>query len=721
MLRIPLKVLYIAMPLMVALVLVIDGFMAIVTRIDVTLQVSFLAISLQTIHDLMVLGIAFSWYSIVLRSSLLSDLDIPKRLWRLSILLGLNFVAVFLLQLLFRSGSNGSVLDVMREVLFTNTVGLLAITTLIPILILVKGLVFYRQRRTTRLYFTAMILLIIATSLIANATGARLDFTHLFQPPAPFTAIDAYEQVVLAALGFLIGALAVRNDWITYLPRKQKFLYFGIGLVVYTQIATLWEVVYSDTVPAYSLAAGNFAYLMTILLRVYGGVTMATLLVHLPTARAVDRKLRELRSVYNLNQVLNSELDANRLPALITRLTAQVLESQATWLMVPNNGGFDVASHIHLTQAQILTPPFSEPDGLLRTLTEEKRPVLINDISQNRQLTALARWKPDARAMIAAPLLSSRDQLLGLLCATQARPYAFDIDDLSLLESYANQSAIALENLQLLKASFEKERMEQELKVAREVQLKLVPTTLPPIGGFELESYFLTAYEVGGDYYDTITFADGRPGLVIGDVSGKGTSAAFYMAEFKGVIQTLAHTTGEPRELMCRTNRIMYSIIERQTFVTAIVAKLYPEEGRIQFVRAGHPPLVRYSPDRDCTAFLQPPGLGIGLDSGDLFDTVLVEETLQLRDGEVLLMCTDGVLELRNGRGEEFGEERLRDLLPTVRTGSAAAFKTALLEAITTFVDGAPLHDDLIFLVIRHGVGSVLEGGATQNPNFNFD
>ncbi|RMH89432.1 MAG: GAF domain-containing protein, partial [Calditrichaeota bacterium] len=392
-----------------------------------------------------------------------------------------------------------------------------------------------------------------------------------------------------------------------------------------------------------------------------------------------------------------------RLTQLITQLTARVLGSHCAWLELyePEENRLRVVSHINLSQQQILQNPFDDPEGFNRMIIQEKKPVLINDIPQHPELKHLGNWHQQVRSMLATPLFSNRGQLMGILYAAKSQSYGFDIDDVSLMEGFANQTAIALENAKLWQTSIEKERLEQELKVAREVQLRLVPQEMPRVGGFEIDSYFLTAYEVGGDYYDFIQFSDNLPGVVIGDVSGKGTSAAFYMAEFKGVIQTLAHTSRDPGKLLCRANRIFYPTIERHSFVTAIVGKLIPDRNRFRFARAGHTPVLHCSPARGLVTFLQPPGLGIGLDRGPLFEKILRVEEVELAPGDTLLLFTDGLIELRNAGGEEYGEERLAAMVQECHELSAEALKDRILNDIMDFSEGTPLHDDLTLVIIK--------------------
>ncbi len=692
--KIPLKVLYTFCAIFAVLVFVIDVFLFVVKNENI----SIVTISIGGLQELLILLLAAGW-ALIIRQILPRDqLDLLQKLRQLAIFLTINYVVNFLLQLIldpqYAEDGSGRYVN-FDAVIFSNKIGFTAILTLIPIIFLIRELIFYKQRRTTQLYFKLFIGLILISSI----------YVYFTQTPLPwdFTEEDIRGSILNISLIIVSLLLAFRNDWITYLPRKQKIFYFVLGTVVFAQILLLQDYVYDSSLPPFSYTIANFAHIIWMFMLLYGGFVMVTLLVHLPTARAVDRKLMEVQSLYNFARTLNSERNYQKLTQLITQLTSQVLESQSTWFeeYSSETNSLKVISHINLTQQQILDNPLNSVAGFNRAIIQERKPVLINDVSQHQALKDITKWKKDARALIAAPLYSNRDQLMGIIYATKPQPYSFDTDDASLLEGFANQSAIAMENVFLWKSSIERERLEQELQVAREVQLKLVPQIMPTIDGMDLDTHFLTAYEVGGDYYDFIEFEDNMPGVVIGDVSGKGTSAAFYMAEFKGVIQTLARTTSDPKELISQANRVFYSNTERQSFITAIVGKYNPATRKFTFVRAGHNPILHCSGKNGSTNFYQPSGLGIGLDSGKIFEEMIRVQTIDMATGDSLLLYTDGLIEARDASNDEFGDERLLNLVSNCNGASAAETKERILSSVMDFIGNTPLHDDLTLIVLK--------------------
>jgi serine phosphatase RsbU (regulator of sigma subunit) len=699
------KLIYLLIPVFVAGILAIDIFMDLLPRLNIRVQTPFITFSLQNLRAVVILALTGSWYFTLKRRFLIADLELSQQLWRFTILLTANFIGIFFLKLIF-SGyidvdlSSASTLAAAMYILFNNLQGLLAIALLIPILMIIRELIFYKQRRTTRLYFNLFIFLILVSTLRAYYSGKIPDFSVLLFKEDE-SGIN--NTILVWSLAIVTIFLSFRNDWITYLPRRQKFIYFVTGVIVFIEIILLRNAVYIPYLPKYSVIVANFAMIMWFFLLIYSCFALITLTVHLPTARAVDRKLKEVNSLYEFARKLTSQLNYQKLPQMITQITGEVLESQSTWLELydQHNHKLKLISHINLTQQQIINNPFDEIEGFNNTIIEEKKPILINDLGPNPQLRHIVRWKKDIRTLIAAPLFSSREQLMGIIYTSKSQPYGFDVDDVSLLEGFANQSAVALENANLWQSSIERERLEQELKVAREVQLKLLPQTKPVISSLNVDTYFMTAYEVGGDYYDFIEFGDQKPGMVIGDVSGKGTSAAFYMAEFKGVIQTLARTLSDPKDLVCQANRIFYSTIERKSFVTAIVGKFDSKKKTFEFVRAGHSPVLYYSQKTSRAQYLQPPGLGIGLESGPIFDSITEMQRIQLQRGDFLILFTDGLVEARNRFEEEFGEGRVLSLAENSSQLSAEEIKDHILEEITDFIGDTPLHDDLTFIIIK--------------------
>ncbi|WP_306591507.1 SpoIIE family protein phosphatase [Geothrix sp. 21YS21S-4] len=239
----------------------------------------------------------------------------------------------------------------------------------------------------------------------------------------------------------------------------------------------------------------------------------------------------------------------------------------------------------------------------------------------------------------------------------------------------------------------ERLRMEEELRVAREVQMRLLPD-LEALRMPSIRATILPAREVAGDYYDLFPLLDGGLAFLIADVSGKGTSAAFYAAETKGVLSALDKQALGPAEVAERLNAIWCGGHGRNLFLTLAYGTFHPRTGRFAFVRAGHPPAYLRRADGTVTR-LQPKGLGIGLTATRFAAATEVCEG-SLEPGDCLVFFTDGLSEAQDAAGGFYGEARLEALL----RGPAENLQAAILADVVAFTAGCPLADDLTLLIL---------------------
>jgi phosphoserine phosphatase RsbU/P len=237
-------------------------------------------------------------------------------------------------------------------------------------------------------------------------------------------------------------------------------------------------------------------------------------------------------------------------------------------------------------------------------------------------------------------------------------------------------------------------RLEEELRVAREVQMRLLPDMALFQGS--VQATILPAREVAGDYFDLLRLPDGRLAFLIADVSGKGTSAAFYAAQTKGVLSALDKGLLDPLEVASRINAIWCATLGRHLFMTLVYGLFEPRTGAFSFVRAGHPPPFLRRADGQVER-LAPRGLGIGL-SASRFEALTEVCEGRLEPGDALVCYTDGLSEAQDAAGALFGEARLEDLLALP---SPEDPQGAILGAVAAFTDGRPLEDDLTLLILR--------------------
>lgn len=249
-----------------------------------------------------------------------------------------------------------------------------------------------------------------------------------------------------------------------------------------------------------------------------------------------------------------------------------------------------------------------------------------------------------------------------------------------------------------------------ELEFARQIQLSLLPDAIGPVKGYALASYSEVASSVGGDYFDVLPLSDGSTLAVIGDVSGKGISAALYTAKVQTALQLLSQESSDPRELLIRLNEYLYAQLRRNFFLTISVIRLFPN-GKIVHSRAGHMPALFLNARTKTCSWMQPKGTAIGLTppetkgqagrSHSIFRQSIESETVTMKTGDVVILYTDGVVETVNRVQEEFGQTRLMQVTLEGAEDSAEGVRDRLKRRLEEFRRGEELRDDTTFLVIR--------------------
>jgi serine phosphatase RsbU (regulator of sigma subunit) len=237
------------------------------------------------------------------------------------------------------------------------------------------------------------------------------------------------------------------------------------------------------------------------------------------------------------------------------------------------------------------------------------------------------------------------------------------------------------------------------MMVAERMQKRLLPQYVPVHPMLEVAAVSEPSLEVGGDYYDFVGLEDNSLGIVVADVSGKGVSAAFYMAEMKGIFQSLASLGLSPRQFVVQANKALIGSLEKKAFISLLYGTLDLASGELLLARAGHCPMVYISGERQ--EFVRPVGLGLGLTEGGIFEESIGEENLQLQPGDICLFYTDGITEARSTDGDEFGYDRLARAATASKDSSAQEILEKVMKEIRTFTGRSDLWDDLTLVVVK--------------------
>lgn len=246
----------------------------------------------------------------------------------------------------------------------------------------------------------------------------------------------------------------------------------------------------------------------------------------------------------------------------------------------------------------------------------------------------------------------------------------------------------------------QEQRIKQELRIARDVQQSFLPVETPQFKNLDLAAICKPAYETGGDYYDFVQLDDHRIAVTIGDVSGKGIQAAFYMTFIKGILHSLCREFDSPAEILKKVNRLFYDNAQRGTFISLVYGIIDLEKRTFRFARAGHNPILKVDGNNANLEELKPEGIGIGL-SKDRFDEHLEEVELSIEDNNVIVLYTDGIVEALSDSQKFYGTNRLNAMIKQNVHKSANEILERLSQDLRSFIGKAKQHDDMTIMVMK--------------------
>ncbi|MBA2362023.1 MAG: SpoIIE family protein phosphatase [Chloroflexia bacterium] len=339
-----------------------------------------------------------------------------------------------------------------------------------------------------------------------------------------------------------------------------------------------------------------------------------------------------------------------------------------------------------------------EPVGEMSLLTPEGRRG-----ASARALTPV-RLSEVTRAALDAALAHQPSLAMELARLVTRRLRESDDATIRYLGERNRQLATAYEELQAAQAQLlERERHEQELRVARQIQRTMLREKEPELPGWQMAAYYQPSREVGGDFYDFLELPDGRLGLLVGDVSGKGTPSALVMASTLSALRAIAGEYASPGTVLERVNRLMVDGTTTNMFITCLFAILDPESGRLQFANAGHD--LPYWAREDGVVELRATGMPLGMMDGMQYP----EHEVVLEPYDMVLFCSDGVVEAHNSTREMFGYERLRATFWRYRDAACESLLQGVLQAVDEFTGSqSEQEDDITLLALRRSRASAV-------------
>lgn len=351
-------------------------------------------------------------------------------------------------------------------------------------------------------------------------------------------------------------------------------------------------------------------------------------------------------------------------------------------------------SHVRLSRV-------ATGEGILGLVLSEGDPIHVQDVRNHPAFYEGAAPPQQQVSAMFAPLRHAGKALGILTVARHANEGLFSENDFDVFVSAAEQSSFAIGNARIYREAHERRAMENELRTAREVQRILLPQGDPVVPGFRISGTNLPARIISGDYYDYIDLGDGRTGIVIADVSGKGVPAGLLMGMCRSALRSIAPGESSPSKALAAVNRQLFPDIREDMFISMAYGILEGTSGRLTLSRAGHDPALCYRKADGSITALRSPGLALGIDSGAVFERVTKDQEVVLASGDSILFYTDGVKEATDATGEEFGIDRMAEAFRQTACDGANAILSSIQHKLKEFTGECAQMDDITLVILE--------------------
>lgn len=416
--------------------------------------------------------------------------------------------------------------------------------------------------------------------------------------------------------------------------------------------------------------------------------------------RQLQRAVEELSILNDLSREIGASLDSDQIMEKIVKRSLRAIGAEQGVITLLNEEAVNPAETLIRTNySSGKHPPFRAHEQLLGLMHLNREPLMVNEPSRDSRFS-VANWSDDVRSILCVPLFV-RSRLIGVLTLFNKREeVGFSHDDRRLLTIIASQSAQVIENARL----YEEERallhVQEELRLAAEIQMRLLPETAPTISGYDMAGTSIPAESVGGDYFDFLPFGDAKTAACVADVSGKGLPAALLMSNVQAALRARFDGCRSPSACLAVLSGLLYRNMKRGSFVTMVYGILDTASHTFTYANAGHNRPLRCGADARIER-LETAGLVLGAVASLTYD----DGSVHLDPGSVLLIYSDGVTEAMNDVRVEYGEDRLARTLSEARRLPAQEILVRITGDIAAHVGETPQHDDMTLLVIKRGGG----------------
>lgn len=507
---------------------------------------------------------------------------------------------------------------------------------------------------------------------------------------------------VTLLVAFLLAGLVLSGNmkWVAYLNFRQKWT--GLLLLLLTIFYLLYGFYTNSSYASIiSSSSDNFAdyrlhiFILSLIsfVTIYSIFSFLVILFNLPTTSVFEQKLEEVVNFQRISQSIQTEQSEESVYNILLETSVSSVFADAAWL------------EINSSERKLYTYNITEKEAteIIEHLNHQQvKGILDQGSDKTRNLSRhLATLKSSRfRSILAFPIYVKNENI-GILALLKELPEGFNREMTKIVSTFSNQAGISIENFRLMEEALQNERYKEELKIAKNVQKSLLPEILERSDAFEIAAFSESADEVGGDYYDTLRIGEDLVALIIADVSGKGTTAAFHMSQMKGIFHNLAQDCLEPAEFMVRANQALINCLERGSFISAIIFVVNTKTRMVRYARAGHCPVLYYRAATGTVEYFKDKGVALGMIRNNAYRNFAHTSEFAFGVGDVMVLYTDGITEAKNAKGDEFGYERLAGILGEVKSLPAREIQDRIISSLYRFSESESLDDDYTTMVVK--------------------
>ncbi len=506
----------------------------------------------------------------------------------------------------------------------------------------------------------------------------------------------------LSTLMIVALILSGNMKWVAFLNFRQKWTslllllltVFYLLYIFYTN-STLAEDIDSQSAYFTDYRTNVFVLSLIVFVTMYAMFSFLVILFNLPTTSVFEQKLEEVVNFQRISQSIQTEQSEESVYNILLETSVSSVFADAAWLEI----------HGTTLQKRVFTYKITDKESqdIINHLNSHNiKGVFDQGSEKTKNLSKhLASLKGSRfRSILAFPIYVKGENI-GSLALLKELPEGFNKEMTKIVATFSNQAGISIENFRLMEEALQNERYKEELKIAKMVQKSLLPAVLEQDKDFEIAAFSQSADEVGGDYYDTLRINENLVSIIIADVSGKGTTAAFHMSQMKGIFHSLSRKDVEPDEFMRQANQALIHCLERGSFISATYFVINTSLKTVRYARAGHCPVLYYCSEKKSFEYFKDKGVALGMVRNKSYANFIQAYEFGYRPGDLMVLYTDGITEAKDVKSEEFGYERLLETVKDLHDLPAKGVQDHLITKLYEFSGTDNIDDDYTTMIVK--------------------